>query len=191
MLSSSVFATRPSRPSLPPSIPFLPSSHSGLSFSMSCTLLSATATSQPFAYQSLRNSFHRHGGCTPSRTHSARTLIPVIQPFYFHTITNCKFNNSFLLMVFHVMGVYPPAQNLGRHIPHSLPPIPFFSYPCALFCTHQNHNSFVFKRFRTLCANTRGWGRGADSFPREIIGYPKETGGGRWGPEPGVHRSPR
>ncbi len=35
---------------------------------------------------------------------------------------------------------------------------PVFSYLCALFCTHQNHNSFVFKRFRTLCAKHPGWG---------------------------------
>src|SRR6266851_6577030 len=28
---------------------------------------------------------------------------------------------------------------------------PFFSNSCALFCTHQKLNSFVFKRFRTLC----------------------------------------
>ncbi len=88
-------------------------------------------------------------------------------------------------------GGCTPSSQSRSPIPHSLPLFPFFSYSCALFCTHQNHNSFVFKRFRTLCANTRGWGRGADSFPREIIGYPKETGGGRWGPEPGVHRSPR
>ena len=26
----------------------------------------------------------------------------------------------------------------------------FISYPCALFCTHENVNSFVFRRFRTL-----------------------------------------
>jgi hypothetical protein len=28
----------------------------------------------------------------------------------------------------------------------------------ALFCIFQKLNSFVFKRFRTLCAKTRGWG---------------------------------
>jgi len=141
MLFSSVFATRPSRPSLPPSIPFLPSSHSGLSFSMSCTLLSATATSQPFAYQSLRNSFHRHGGCTPSRTHSARTLIPVIQPFYFHTITNCKFHNSILLMVFHVMGGVPPPHNLGR--------LSLIPYPYSL-SFHILAHSFALTKITTL-----------------------------------------
>ena len=34
----------------------------------------------------------------------------------------------------------------------------FFSYSCALFCTHQKCNSFVFKRFRTLCQKHPGWG---------------------------------
>src|SRR5713101_1830395 len=31
----------------------------------------------------------------------------------------------------------------------------------ALFCTHQKLNSFVFNRFRTLCAKHPGWGRGS------------------------------
>src|SRR6184192_2718376 len=34
----------------------------------------------------------------------------------------------------------------------------FFSHFCALFCTHQELNSFVFKRFRTLYAKTPGGG---------------------------------
>src|SRR2546430_6731665 len=34
----------------------------------------------------------------------------------------------------------------------------FFSHSCALFCTHQELNSFVFKRFHTLCAKTPGGG---------------------------------
>src|SRR5713101_2700060 len=38
---------------------------------------------------------------------------------------------------------------------------PFLSHSCALFCTHQESNSFLFKRFRTLCEKTpRGGGRG-------------------------------
>jgi hypothetical protein len=35
---------------------------------------------------------------------------------------------------------------------------PFFSIPCALFCTLQKINSFVFKRFRTLSQKTPGGG---------------------------------
>jgi hypothetical protein len=34
----------------------------------------------------------------------------------------------------------------------------FFSHSCALFCTHQKHNSFLFKGFRTLRPKTPGWG---------------------------------
>src|SRR5260370_17482154 len=38
------------------------------------------------------------------------------------------------------------------------PPSPFLSDSCALFCNHQNLNSFVFKRFRSLCATQPAWG---------------------------------
>src|SRR5713226_602187 len=41
----------------------------------------------------------------------------------------------------------PPAPS-----PTLYPLFPFFSYFCALFCTYQNHNPFIFMRFRTLCA---------------------------------------
>ncbi len=34
----------------------------------------------------------------------------------------------------------------------------FFSHSCALFCTHKKLNSFVFKRFRTLCQKPPGVG---------------------------------
>jgi hypothetical protein len=34
----------------------------------------------------------------------------------------------------------------------------FFSHSCALFCTQQKLNSFVFIRFRTLCEKHPGWG---------------------------------
>ncbi len=33
----------------------------------------------------------------------------------------------------------------------------FLSYACALFCTHQKYNPFVFIRFRTLNEKHRGW----------------------------------
>ncbi len=67
MLYFRVFATHQSRSSLPSPFPFLPSLHSSLFFSKDCALFSATAASQPFAYQSLPHSFHHDGGCTPSR----------------------------------------------------------------------------------------------------------------------------
>ena len=37
---------------------------------------------------------------------------------------------------------------------------PFFSNHCALFCTREKLNSFVFKRFRTLCKKPPGVGVG-------------------------------
>jgi len=64
MLFSHVFATCKSRPALLAPLSFLPFAHSSLFFSEVCSLFFATAVSQPFAYQSLRHSFHRDGGCT-------------------------------------------------------------------------------------------------------------------------------
>src|SRR2546422_3051761 len=34
---------------------------------------------------------------------------------------------------------------------------PFFSQSCKLLCAAQNVISFVFRKFRTLCAKHRGW----------------------------------
>jgi len=65
MLFFLVFATHQSRSSLPARSSFLPRSHSSLFFSEDCALFSATALSQPLAYQTLPHSFHRDGGCTP------------------------------------------------------------------------------------------------------------------------------
>src|SRR6266851_7655473 len=65
MLFFLVFATHQSRSSLPARSSFLSCSHSSLFFSEDCALFSATALSQPLAYQTLPHSFHRDGGCTP------------------------------------------------------------------------------------------------------------------------------
>jgi hypothetical protein len=61
---------------------------------------------------------------------------------------------------------YPlPAPPLATH--HSpLHSSPFFSYFCALFCTCSSLNSFVFKRFRTLCQKSPGVGGRGSSFLR-------------------------
>ncbi len=48
-------------------------------------------------------------------------------------------------------------------VPSEAEGFPFFSYSCALFCTHQNHNPFIFMRFRTLC--TKQPGVGVPSIP--------------------------
>src|SRR6266850_8390418 len=66
VLFSRVFVTRKSWPALPAPLPFTPSSHSSLFFSEVCSLFSVTAVPQPFVYQSLWHSFHRHGGSHPS-----------------------------------------------------------------------------------------------------------------------------
>src|SRR5712692_1263775 len=67
MLFFLVFATQQSRSSLPARSSFLPRSHSSLFVSEDCALFSATALSQPLAYETLPHSFHRDGGCTPYR----------------------------------------------------------------------------------------------------------------------------
>src|SRR6266478_694135 len=41
----------------------------------------------------------------------------------------------------------------------------FFSNYSALFCTHEKHNSFIFKRFHTLCEKHRGVGGQFDAYP--------------------------
>ena len=45
----------------------------------------------------------------------------------------------------------------------------FFSYSCALFCTRENLNSFIFKRFRTLFRKSAGVGVSLDAF--SLPGY--------------------
>ncbi len=41
----------------------------------------------------------------------------------------------------------------------------FFSDYSTLFCTHEKHNSFIFKRFHTLCKKHRGVGEQFDAYP--------------------------
>src|SRR6266851_1989434 len=49
-------------------------------------------------------------------------------------------------------------QYSGPTVPISNSLFPLFSYPCGLFCTHPNHNSFILKRFHTLYAKHPGGG---------------------------------
>ena len=64
-------------------------------------------------------------------------------------------------------GVYQlfPFRNSAlaarRSVPYSSS---FVSYSSKLFCTRQNLNSFLFKRFRTLCQKHPGWGEGLRPF---------------------------
>src|SRR6266704_3874064 len=41
----------------------------------------------------------------------------------------------------------------------------FFSSYSKLFCTREKHNSFIFKRFHTLCKKHRGVGEQFDAYP--------------------------
>src|ERR1700682_5912403 len=112
MLSFLVFVTGQPRPSPPTLYPFLPSSHSGPFFSMSCTLFSATAVSQPFAYQSFPHSFHRNGGCTPL-SRAPRSHFDSRHP-------TLLFSCNYKLLISQLLsfdglpcngGVYPPSES--------------------------------------------------------------------------------
>jgi hypothetical protein len=52
---------------------------------------------------------------------------------------------------------------------------PVFSRPCALFCTQQKLNSFLFKRFRTLCQKPPGVGG-----PLPLISAAGKPGCSQW-----------
>jgi hypothetical protein len=65
--------------------PFLPSLHSSLFFSEDSALFSATAVSQPFAYQSFPHSFHHHGGCTPLAASRILPPFPKLSLFFSHS----------------------------------------------------------------------------------------------------------
>jgi hypothetical protein len=67
MVPFHVIATCPSPSARSAPFLFLPSSLSSLFFSEDCALFSATAVSQPLAYQLLPHSFRRDGGVPPSR----------------------------------------------------------------------------------------------------------------------------
>src|SRR5713101_8046147 len=79
---------------------------------------------------------------------------PILQPFCFH-IHACN------------GGVYPPPQhsdvqtcrcfNVSPTYPLSFQ---ILAHSFALFCTQQKFNSFLFKRFRTLCEKHPGVGVG-------------------------------
>src|ERR1700737_133983 len=75
-------------------------------------------------------------------------------------------------------GVHPPngsaLQNRGLFalIPHCLPyPFSFhiLAHSFALFCKQTKLNSFIFKRFRTLCEKNGGWGVMANQISDEEI----------------------
>ena len=79
----------------------------------------------------------------------------------FQSLAQCPSCNSFVFMVFHFHGGWGGSQDFKNEIIHSLSLIPntlspFFSHSCALFCTLQSLNSFVFNRFRTIAKKPPG-----------------------------------
>ncbi len=92
------------------------------------------------------------------------------------------FCNPFVFKFMHVMGGVPPLGVCTfrlRTFPRVSELFPFFSYSYALFCTHQNHNSFVFKRFRTLCAKHPG-GRGVSITSGRLCFCGKDLSAPNW-----------
>jgi hypothetical protein len=148
VLASSHFRI-PSRPS--PALPNSPyNSHGIISFTDPHPLT-------PIASILYKN----HGGEGARPTGNARNGQDHVAHLPFLSTTCampiCK---SFLLIYIHLMGgVYYPHGSpsaLRPLCPYTLSP--FFSYSCALFCAHPNHNSFIFKRLHTLYAKHPGWG---------------------------------
>src|SRR5437667_3885130 len=79
-----------------------------------------------------------------SATSALSVLIPALSPK----------NPSFVLIRLRTL-----ANSV--HLFYSRPlSCPLFSYSCALFCTQEKRNSFIFRRFRTLCAKHGRWGEG-------------------------------
>src|SRR6267378_1494800 len=70
-------------------------------------------------------------------------------------LTNGDARNSFRIRSYENWRVSLDPLNIPTLKPFNLPTFTdlslFLSHSCALFCTHQNLNSFVFMRFRTLC----------------------------------------
>ena len=79
-------------------------------------------------------------------------------PFVCHSCENCRVysNNS-------QSGA--PRAPFANRTSNLCGPTSVFSNSCELFCTYQNNNSFIFNRFRTLCAKHSGWGEGARCQP--------------------------
>jgi len=106
-----------------------------------------TATHQPLCNQSVTHSFDLHGGVPSSRS---RLPIP-------HSLSpTCPLQNAcFALRM--VLRNRPKVPTLSDGIPFLVTPLRTLSHFFAFFCTHQKFNSFLFKRFRTLCKKHRGW----------------------------------
>jgi len=113
----------------------------------------------------------------PAPAHSS----PILPLLCFQSLMNCKFCISFVLtFIRNARGVGGCASSrLGcsdlrrSNVQRFLDLSPFFSNSCALFCTYENVNSFIFRRFRTLSQKHPGWGVSPLAFP--FIHYPRTT----------------
>ena len=143
--------------------------------SASPTLVSLFPLSHPLSSNSLRIiSFADPHSLNPAESHRYKNVhgrgylqladlasfkIPSRIHLFFQSLAQCPSCNSFVLMVFHFHGgcVYPARRSdFQRFDVSDLSPL--FSQRFALFCTHQNLNPFVLKRFRTLCQKPPGVG---------------------------------
>jgi len=83
------------------------------------------------------------------------TKIPSPQPLCFPHLQDRDARNSFRICFYANCRVSLRSPDLSTFLPPNLATrfdlSPFFSNSCALFCTHEKLNHFVFSQFRTLC----------------------------------------
>ena len=90
--------------------------------------------------------------------------------FACHSCENCR--GVYQQFPFCNSPIKSPVQLTCRTVSDPYPPFPTpyplsshtLAHSFALFCTPQNFNSFLFRRFRTLCSKYRGWGAHPSSF---------------------------
>ena len=79
--------------------------------------------------------------------------------FRFCSYANCRVSmRSRHLSTFNCAVCIPDASSGPLNLATRFDLSPFFSNSCALFCTYQELNSFVFMPFRTLCKKPPGVG---------------------------------
>src|SRR5712692_7761278 len=116
---------------------------------------------------------HRQAGPFASLLSTPVILLPHLSPLlptpYGHSYTTAApqpLCNQSLTHSFHRHGGCTPSpsspervrfeRNPGAILHSPLQLRPLFSCSCALFCSRTKLNSFVFKRFHTLCKNHPG-----------------------------------
>jgi hypothetical protein len=87
-------------------------------------------------------------------------ILPDQKRPFFQALMNCASRNFFLLIFkelhewldrdYLTLELFRPRPLLSPRPCPPFSPFPFFSQSCALFCSHQKINPFVFKQFRSL-----------------------------------------